>query len=80
MRSMAPLIALVHAPLRRPPAARRAVCGEAAPLPLEFVAEALPDLPDGHLHMLVSPGEVAAAITDLAGQAQSAASSLRSLR
>jgi hypothetical protein len=37
------------------------------------------ELPGGHLHMLVEPGAVAAAIMDLAGQARSAGSSLRSL-
>jgi hypothetical protein len=37
------------------------------------------ELPGGHLHMLVDPAEVAAAIMDLAGQARSAGSSLRSL-
>jgi hypothetical protein len=37
------------------------------------------ELPGGHLHMLVRPAEVAAAIMDLAGQARSAGSSLRSL-
>jgi hypothetical protein len=37
------------------------------------------DLPGGHLHMLMRPAEVAAAIMDLAAQARSAGSSLRSL-
>jgi len=37
------------------------------------------ELPGGHLHLLVDPGAVAAAIMDLAGQARSAGSSLRSL-
>jgi hypothetical protein len=37
------------------------------------------ELPGGHLHMLVDPGAVAAAIMDLAGQARSAGSSLCSL-
>jgi hypothetical protein len=37
------------------------------------------ELPGGHLHMLVDPGAVAAAIMDLAGQARPAGSSLRSL-
>lgn len=95
-------------------AVRQAVSGEAAPLPLEFFAEALPPLPDGwpscraaylvfsepyrreageaaragwpvrylpggHLHMLVSPAEVAAAITGLAEEARAAGASLSSL-
>jgi hypothetical protein len=37
------------------------------------------ELPGGHLHMVVRPAEVAAAIMDLAGQARSGGSSLRSL-
>lgn len=37
------------------------------------------ELPGGHLHMLVSPGEVAAAITGLATEARAAGASLRSL-
>jgi hypothetical protein len=37
------------------------------------------DLPGGHLHQLVDPGAVAAAIMDLARQARAAGSSLRSL-
>jgi hypothetical protein len=37
------------------------------------------ELPGGHLHMLVGPAEVAAAIMDLAGQARTAGSSLRAL-
>jgi len=37
------------------------------------------DLPGGHLHMLVSPAEVAAAITGLAEQARTAGASLSSL-
>jgi len=37
------------------------------------------ELPGGHLHMLVSPGEVAAAITSLAAGARAAGSSLGSL-
>jgi hypothetical protein len=37
------------------------------------------DLPGGHLHMLASPGEVAAAITGLAEQARAAGTSLGSL-
>jgi hypothetical protein len=101
-------------PLFPDEAARRAVLGEAAPLPLEFFAETLPPLPDGwppcraaylafsepyrreageaaragwpvrhlpggHLHMLVSPAEVAAAITALAQEARAAGASLSSL-
>jgi hypothetical protein len=37
------------------------------------------ELPGEHLHMLVSPGEVAASIVSLAGQAADAGASLRSL-
>jgi len=37
------------------------------------------ELPGEHLHMLVDPRAVAAAIMDLAGQARSAGSSLGSL-
>jgi hypothetical protein len=37
------------------------------------------DLPGGHLHMLVNPGEVAAAITGLAEEARAAGASLGSL-
>jgi hypothetical protein len=101
-------------PLFPDEAARQAVSGEAAPLPLEFFAEALPPLPDGwppcraaylafsepyrreareaaragwpvrdlpggHLHMLVNPGEVAASITGLAEEARAAGASLSSL-
>jgi hypothetical protein len=101
-------------PLFPDEAAREAVCSEALPLPLEFLAEELPalpngwppcraaylafsepyrreagvaaragwpvrDLPGGHLHMLVSPAKVAAAITGLAEETRAAGASLSAL-
>jgi hypothetical protein len=73
MRAIAPLIALIHAP----------VLGPSSWLPVAGVAARagwpVLDLPGGHLHMLVSPGEVAAAITGLAEEARAADASLGSL-
>ncbi len=73
MRAMAPLIALIHAP----------VLGPRSWLPVAGVAARagwpVRDLPGGHLHMLASPGEVAAAITGLAELARAAGTSLGSL-
>jgi hypothetical protein len=53
--------------------------GHAEDPDLDSIEEAPPTAKSGHLHMLVSPGEVAAAITGLAEEARTADASLGSL-
>jgi len=73
MGTVAPVIVLLHSP-NLGPGSWRPVADE-----LSRAGWPVRELPGEHLHMLVSPAEVAAAITSLAAEARATGASLRSL-